>query len=115
MGLAGFDVLAEGGGARGVRAVWSPSRRGHLGGEGLRRSAGAGTKGSGRGPPGLGGRRGGRKQRGVCEVCVTQGVCVCARLCVHVRLGKGHFCFRQNRKVNTNMGMGGNRTVFSQT
>ena len=52
-----------------------------------------GTKGSGREPPGLVGSRVGRKQRGVCEVCVTEGgVCVCVRVCVcarvHVRLCK---------------------------
>ena len=95
MGLAGFGVLAEGGGARGVRAVGSPSRRGHLGGEGLRLSAeGSRDQRQREGAPRLGGEQGGeeaeRGVRGVRDggggVCVY--VCVCVRARVHVRLCK---------------------------
>ena len=87
MGLAGFGVLAEGGGARGVRAVGSPSRRGHLGGEGLRLSVeGSRDQRQREGAPRLGGEQGGEEaERGVRGVRAGGGgVCVCVCVCVPV-------------------------------
>ena len=94
-----FRVLAEVGvGARGVRAVRSPSRRGHLGAEGLRRALRSRDQRQREGAPRLGGEQGSEEaERGVrgvrdggVHMCVTGGrACVCA----HVT-GDVHVCVR---------------------